>query len=154
MRSAASRRAPPTFCIFLHLQVFSCVAFSVSKLLHTFLSENLLTLLVFNFTYNCSPQREMDQVSPALNEVQRVENTSWNSSSLPSSPSANEESNAFECTPEKHSSLLQSTSKSPGQEEQAAAVHNSKITATLEDADLWHQFCEVGTEMIITKCGR
>ena len=103
---------------------------------------------------NSSPQREMDQVSPALNEAQRVENTSWNSSSLPSSPSANEENNAFDCEAEKHSGLLQSTSKSTGQEEQAAAVHNSKITATLEGADLWHQFYEAGTEMIITKCGR
>ena len=112
---------------------------------------------MFNFAYNfinSSPQREMDQVSPALNEAQRIENSSWNSSSLPSSPSANEENNAFDCEAEKHSTLLPSTSKSPGQEEQAAAVHNSKITATLEGADLWHQFYEVGTEMIITKCGR
>ncbi|XP_066466043.1 T-box-containing protein TBX6L-like [Tiliqua scincoides] len=35
-----------------------------------------------------------------------------------------------------------------------AAPHQSSIVATLEDADLWLKFHQVGTEMIITKSGR
>ena len=31
---------------------------------------------------------------------------------------------------------------------------SSKVVITLEGADLWHQFCQAGTEMIITKSGR
>ena len=30
----------------------------------------------------------------------------------------------------------------------------SSVTATLESRDLWDRFNELGTEMIITKCGR
>lgn len=158
----------------------------------------------------------MDQVSPTLNEVQKVETTSWNYSSQPPTPAKSVEitspdgaevysvaidTNPSCYTPSEHLSpgsnasgssfdqavneetlsaheynigsspkILQSSSL--GREEnfggtssssdgfatgisiQRPTVSNSKISVTLEGEDLWHQFYSVGTEMIITKCGR
>ena len=161
----------------------------------------------------------MDQVSPALNEVQTVETASWNCSSQSPTPAKSVEitcmsppdgaevytvaidTNPSCLTPSEHLSPGSSASgcsydqavsdetlsvheyninsspkilqpSSLGQEEgfgggnsssenfatgisvQRPTVSNSKITATLEGDDLWHQFYSVGTEMIITKCGR
>ena len=47
-----------------------------------------------------------------------------------------------------------SNSKTSSSVKQQAKAGGSKIVVTLEAADLWHQFYQAGTEMIITKSGR
>ncbi len=175
----------------------------------------------------------MAQVSPAINEVQKVETASWNSPSQPPTPpDDNVDITITDSTPaptladaysfttegDPHSELeyserltptgnplpsdpmltvafeegadvarspkgatkdnisqqakrprtspdqdlqdpfpTQPSSFSPDekrQNSQPAGKGGSKITVTVEGADLWHQFYQAGTEMIITRAGR
>lgn len=176
----------------------------------------------------------MAQVSPAINEVQTVETTSWNSPARPStsidnldvtitdsspSPSIAEaysvttgdtpgelgcpepltptdnlgaqpsepmlasalEGTAVVNTPKDRDRIKSETSQpskkprarsdeslgdvplpahpppSPSEDRRQhsrASSHPSQVEATVEAADLWRQFYQVGTEMIITRAGR
>ncbi len=48
-----------------------------------------------------------------------------------------------------------SSTSSPGEKRQSQSGNGeSKVEVTVEGADLWHQFYQAGTEMIITRAGR